>query len=48
MTKQEIIELIERYEIDLIYCKDAGYNEAAADIETKINELKSLLMITNN
>ena len=44
MTKQDIIEKIERYEIDLIFCRDAGYNEAATDIENKIRLLKLLLV----
>ena len=41
MNKKETLEKIRLYEIDLKFCKESGYNEVAADIEQKINSLKS-------
>lgn len=43
MNKKEIIKKIELYEIDLAFCKEAGYQIVAADLEVKIKMLNELL-----
>ena len=43
MNKKEIIEKIELYEVDLEFCKEAGYQIVAADLEDKIKVLNELL-----
>ena len=47
MTKQEIIEKIELYKIDLEFCKEAGYEIIAADLISKIKILNVLLAQKN-
>jgi len=43
MNKKEIIKKIELYEADLEFCKEAGYQTVAADLEDKIKMLNDLL-----
>ena len=47
MNKKEILEKIKLYEIDLEFCKEAGYKTTAAEIEVKIKELNLLLVQQN-
>ena len=44
MNEKEIIKTIKLYEIDLEFCKEAGYKIVAKDIEAKIKELNKLLV----
>lgn len=43
MNKKEIIKKIKLYEIDLEFCKEAGYKIVAKDIEAKIKSLNELV-----
>ena len=43
MIKEEIIEKIKLYEIDLAFAKEAGYKTVASDIEATIKKLNDLL-----
>tara|TARA_B100001057_G_C22142578_1_gene678852 strand:+ start:296 stop:442 length:147 start_codon:yes stop_codon:yes gene_type:complete len=47
MNKKEIIAKIKLYEIDLGFCKEAGYKITAAELEAKIKELNVLLAQQN-
>ena len=44
MNEKEIIKKIKLYEIDLEFCKEAGYKILAKDIEAKVKELNELLL----
>jgi len=44
MNEKEIIKTIKLYEIDLEFCKEAGYKIVAKDIKAKIKKLNKLLM----
>ena len=44
MNKKEIIKKIKLYEIDLEFCKEAGYKIVAKDIEAKIKALNALVL----
>ena len=43
MNKKEIIKKIKLYEIDLEFCKEAGYKIVAKDIKAKIKALNALV-----
>ena len=43
MSEKDIIEKIRLYEIDLEFCKEAGYKIVASDLKAKIKALNMLL-----